>query len=105
MDKVSYKLLRRLYKCRVLDKADAYKILAATDNGQPEEHISFLKRENLIRERVVNALKDGEGGHIGGEYSFEITLAGISYVEQRHRDAFTFWLPTLIALAALIFNA
>lgn len=105
MDKMSYKLLKTLYKRRIISKAVTYKMLAVADNGQPEEHISFLKRENLIRERVVNASQDGEGGRVDGEHTFEITLAGIAYVEQRHRDAFAFWLPTLIALAALIFNA
>lgn len=98
-------LLKTLYRKHELPKENVYKILAVEDNGQPEKHIAFLKRNNLIREHLRGGKPTSCGGQEGGEYIYEITLEGIGYVEQRRRDDVQFWLPTLIALAALIIGA
>ena len=106
MEKVSYKLLKKLYKHEYMDIASINKSTKQTEENKPNPYISYLLEEKMIVGFNKGGRSDGEGGIIDGIQCYRITLRGRDYVEEKRKDTFSFWLPygitTAIAVASLI---
>lgn len=105
MEKVSYSVLRELYKKTELDIGTINTMTNFKDN-EPNPYTQDLLKDKLVSHYSVGAKSDGAGGFIDGTQYWRITLAGKGYIEKRRKDLLMFWLPysitTLIAVAALL---
>lgn len=102
LDKMSYKLLRKLYKTGYLLFAEVRKITKHKDVSCIDPVSSFLLQTNLATLHMTGEISD-DGEQINDGYA--ITMYGRAYIEQRRHNFLMFLLPyaitTLIALASL----
>lgn len=106
MDKVSYALLRTIYKRDAIPEEEFDQMSGFTPCGRINPHMNRLLSDKLVRRIPVSGEPDDAGGLINAKHLVEITLAGRAYVERRRRDGLLFWLPygitTVIAAASLV---
>lgn len=106
MEKVSYKLLKELYRKDELDIKAVNEITGVKKEGQPNPYAINLSKSHLADSFPVGGKVDGEGGFVDGVEHWRITLEGRDYIERHRKELLTFWLPyaitTLIAIAALL---
>lgn len=102
MDKISYKLLKQLYKADLT--AASIAALTEADTSKPNPYIRALASEGLVSVYSVGDTATGADFADGVEY-WTITLKGRAYIEGRRKELLSFWLPyaitTTIAVAAL----
>ena len=106
MEKVSYRLLRKLYKSDFLDANTVNELTNHHSGNAYNPCLSYLREEKMISHFTKDGKKDGEGGKTGETTYYKITIRGRDYVERKRKDAFSFWLPyaitTMIAAASLV---
>lgn len=106
-DKVTYKLLKRLYRCGEMTEADVNAMTYQPDPGAGNKHVSFLMENQLIESKRVGEKMDKYFHTVeDGVLVYVITLKGRAFIEQRRRDFWGFLIPyaitTFIALLSLI---
>ena len=99
MDKLSFSLLKKLYRKKYLPYRKFGRICP-----EQNEYVGSLLSKGYIKSKDLDNLFYGKISHPNA--IFEITLKGREYVEQRSLDNFRFWLPLSLSfglsLAALI---
>lgn len=106
-DKVTYKLLTRLYRCGEMTEADVNAMTYQPKLGAGNKHVSFLMENHLIELKCIGEKVDSNF-HVleEGIMVYEINLKGRAFVEQRRRDFLGFLVPyaitTFIALLSLV---
>lgn len=106
MEKVSYRLLRKLYKADYLDANTVNELTNHHSKNVYNPRLSYLREEKMISQFTKGGKPDGEGGKIGETTYYRITIRGREYVDRKRKDTFSFWVPygitTLIAAASLV---
>jgi len=103
MDKLSLKLLKKLYKQNILSRDEINRITMFTSGEHylnPNEHVLY---QNGFAEEVVVG-QDPDGYPIG-DGSIRITLPGKSYIESLRKEAFNNNYPKAISTLALLVSA
>lgn len=106
-DKVTYKLLKRLYKHGKLTEQEVNAITYEPEPGHSNKHILFLSENKLIESKRIGEEMDSSFHTIKeGITVYTINLKGRAFVEQRRRDFLGFLIPysitTFIAILSLI---
>lgn len=106
MEKVSYKLLKKLYREGKIDKDSANEFTKHKSRNSNNPYVSYLMSEKLIALSREGGKPDGAGGLLGGVEYIRITLLGREYVEHKRKDLIMFWVPygitTALAIASLV---
>ncbi len=100
MDKISLKLLRKLYKYSVLDRDTINHITMFTlgkNHANPHERELF--KNDFVKPIVIG--QDSDGFPIC-DGSLQITLPGRSYIENLRKENFDRRYPKIISTIALI---
>ena len=104
MDKLSFSLLKKLYRKKYLPYRKFGRIYDKNIYPEQNEYVGSLLSKGYIKSKDLDNLFYGKISHPNA--IFEITLKGREYVEQRSLDNFRFWLPLSLSfglsLAALI---
>lgn len=95
LDKVSVKLLKALYE-KDLPEEEVNRIIGRLDAKQPDERISILWRENLIKIHE-DGDRDPEGGLIEETVvrTYSIHPNGRAIVEQASKEGFDKWIDRI----------
>lgn len=106
-DRVTYKLLIKLYRNGKLTEKEVNAITYQPERGCGNNHILFLMGNHLIDSNLVGEKMDRNFNTIEeGVMVFEINLKGRAFVEQKRRDFGGFLIPytitTFIALLSLV---
>lgn len=106
-DKVTYKLLKRLYRCGEMTESDVNAITYQPPPGAGNKHISFLMENHLVECDCIGQKIDSNFHAIKeGITVYTISLKGRAFVEQRRRNFLDFLIPyaitTFIAILSLI---
>lgn len=106
MEKVSYRLLKKLYRAESMTAEAVNAFTESKEEKKPNKYTTYLSMDKLIESYVTGQESDGAGGFSDGVTHWRITLRGRDYIEQRRKDLFMFWIPyaitTVLAIAALI---
>ncbi len=105
MEKVSYQLLRKLYKFDSLDSDTVNKLTKYYNKSAYNPRLSLLREEKMISQLTKEEKANDGSGRTKETTYYQITIRGRDYVERKRKDAFSFWLPytitTLIAVGSL----
>lgn len=105
MEKVTYKLLKHLYRVESIKKCEVDPFTGHDPKKGENLYTAYLRKAGYIEPRTVGE-KVENGEFISGVEFWDITLDGRDYIEKRRKDFWMFWLPygitTIIALAALL---
>lgn len=103
MDKLSKKLLRKLYR-KDLPEDKARRILKISIANQQDTRITQLKSDRMISVRQNGGTPDGEGGFIDGTVNrmYHLEPNGRAEVEHARSSRLKWMIATGIALASAI---
>lgn len=105
-DKVTYRLLKQLYRNGEMTEQSVNAITYQPDPGHGNKHISFLMENHLIEcKRIGDKMDSGFHTIEEGITVYAINLKGCAFIEQKRRDFLGFLIPyaitTFIALLSL----
>lgn len=105
-DKITYNLLKQLYRRGEMTEQEVNNITYQPDSGSRNRHISFLMENHLIEEKRTGEKMDSKyNTEEEGIAAYSINLKGRAYIEQKRRDFLGFLIPyaitTFIALLSL----
>lgn len=104
MEKITYRVLSRLYRTGKCRFEEIQQITRENESISPSNYIAALMTDGYIRnwlsrEEMIN---DFDYKPLG----YEITLEGRAYIENHRRNVAQFWVPylltTLLAVASLV---
>jgi len=105
MEKKMYRLLVRFYRADGLTNHQIGELERSDKPGEVTCRIARLERMKLIQAYYSDPDRDGYASALG----YQITLDGMSYIEEHRRTLLMFWIPyaitTGIAIAALVLAA
>lgn len=106
-DKVTYKLLKQLYRRGEMTEQEVNSITCPPEPGYGNKHVLFLAENNLIECKRIGEKMDSSFHTIEeGVTVYAINLKGRAFVEQKQRDFLVFLIPyaitTFIALLSLV---
>lgn len=106
-DKVTYKLLKKLYRYGEITEKEVNAITYQPEPGCGNKHISLLLENHLIEQKRIGQKFDSKYHTLEeGITVYAINLKGRAFVEQKRRDFLGFLIPyaitTFIALLSLV---
>ncbi len=108
MERVAYRILKKLYRVSEIPKSEIDALAKSKRPGMLNKYVAYLKASKLVETYSVGGEPDGSGGTVGAKEYIRITLQGLEYVEKNRHDTFTTWVPwavtSLIAVASLFAN-
>lgn len=104
MEKITYKLLKQLYRVDRLDAEQIKKIVSCEGDVSADPHVIYLRKAKFV-DVIVEGGKIDRNTMDSGTQFWCISIEGRDYIENRRREFCMFWIPylitTIIAAAAL----